>query len=222
MITVNQAYEEIVGKLIIATAGGLWHFGDSNFTALPTGLATLVNSQAEYQLTGNGTTGINTTTPLLNVLGVSVLDVNGIWQVLKPITLRSLLDADNDPVEYLKTDGLPQYYEKREDFIKLYPAPDNGVKVTLTNGLKVFFQRTADKFTSAQVTTGTKTPGFASPYHPLLSYKAALLHCLSYKPERVPMIMSEIARMEKEMMDFYVNRDNDAPRVMTMEPVIYE
>lgn len=220
LIEINNAYEEIAGDLIATSYEG-WKFGDSNYTALPTGLFTLVNSQETYQLTGNGTTGIDTTTPLLNVIGVSIKDNNGIWKVLTPIHLAQDIFPD-DPVEYFKTDGQPQYYEKREDFLILYPAPDNGVTVTLTSGLKVFFQRTADKFTAAQVTTGTKTPGFASPYHVLLSFKAALDYALTYKPERVPMIMNGIARLEKKMFAFYAQRSQDERKVITMRQISYK
>lgn len=222
LIAENNAYEEIVGKLIILTSGGGWHFGDSNYTALPTGLFTLVNSQETYQLTGNGTTGIDTTTPLIDLQGVSVKDNSGIWHVLEPITLWSLLEQGIDPAEHFKTDGRPQYYEKREDFLILYPAPDNGVTVTLASGLKVFFQRTASLFTAAQVTTGTKTPGFASPFHSLISLKAALAYCLNYKPDRAQGLMIEIAQLEKEMIEFYAQKGDDKRQMMTMEAVIYE
>ena len=219
---INTAYEEVVGKLITISYRG-WLFGDSNYTALPTGLFTLVNSQEGYQLTGNGTTGIDITTPLLNFLGVSVKDNAGLWHTLSPISFfYDIHGAGSDPVEYYKTDGLPAYYEKREDFLILYPAPDNGVSVTLSSGLKVFFQRGASTFTAAEVVTGTKQPGFALPYHSILSYKAALPYAMSYKKDRVPMIMAEINRLEREMEKFYAQRPQDEKRVMTMRPISYK
>src|SRR3990167_5836591 len=212
----NSALEDVVGKLIVVTAGDKWHFGDSNLTALPTGLVTLVNSQEQYQLLGSqisGGTGVSTTTPLLNFLGASIKDNSGIWHVLQPISLwKDLLNENIDPAEHFKTDGRPQYYELREDFIVLYPAPDNAVTVTLTNGLKVFYQRRASKFVA---TDTTKEPGFASPYHVLLAYKASLPHCSVYKKERVPFLLSEITRLEKEMFDFYGQRVQDeGPKMM--------
>jgi len=206
----NSALEDVVGKLIVVTAGDKWHFGDSNLTALPTGLVTLVNSQEQYQLLGSqisGGTGVSTTTPLLNFLGASIKDNSGIWHVLKPISLwKDLLNEDIDPAEHFKTDGRPQYYELREDFLVLYPAPDNGVTVTLTSGLKVFYQRSASLFT---VSDTTKVPGIPSIYHPLLCYKASLPYCISYKKDRVAGVMSEINRQEKEMLDFYSQRRQD-------------
>lgn len=197
---VNQALEETIGKLIALDQTQIW--GDSNFTSLPTGLVTMTNSNEIYQLSGNQTsTGVDTTNPLLNFLGASVKTKDGIWLPLLHISLWELFEHNADPVEFFKTDGLPQYYEVREDFIVLYPAPDNGVSVTLTSGLKIFYERRPSLYTSAQVTTGTKEPGFNPLYHYLLSYKMALPYAVSYKKDRVPMLMSEIKRMETELLD---------------------
>lgn len=196
---VNQAIEETVGKLIALDQTQIW--GDSNFTSLPTGLVTMVNSQEGYQLSGNqSSTGVDTTNPLLTFLGASVKDKSGIWHTLDPIDLWDLFNIYADPAEYFKTDGIPQYYEIREDFIVLYPAPDNGVSVTLSSGLKIFYERRPSLFTAAQVSTGTKEPGFNPLYHYLLSYKMALPYALSYKKDRVPMLMNEIKRMETELL----------------------
>lgn len=220
LIYENAAYEDIVGKLIALDTN--WLFGDSNYTANPTGLVTMVNSQEAYQLAGNATsTGVSTVTPLLNFLGASVKDNNGIWRTLEHISLWELFDQGVDPVEHFKTDGRPQYYELREDFIILYPAPDNAVTVTLTSGLKVFYQRSADLFTSGQVTTGTKVPGFASPFHPLMAYKAILPYAQKYKQERVPLFLNEIARLERAMIEFYTKRErNDQPKI-TVAPIMH-
>ena len=216
---VNTALEEIEAKLIVASANG-WEFGDSNFTSLPTGLKTLVNSQETYQLSGDQIpstgTGIDVTNPILTLKGASVKDVNGIWRKLDPIHLSDIFKRGFDPAEYFKTDGLPQYYEKREDFLVLYPAPDNGVSVTLINGLKVFYDRRASKFTASDT---TKEPGFASPYHSILAYMAAIPYCVSYKKDRVPAYLNEITRLEKELLAFYGARAKDEPKVMTMRGI---
>ena len=181
-------------------------FGDSNYTAFPTYTMNLVNSQAEYQID-------SLTTPLA-IMGVEALDVNSNYYKLQPITLREIHDKGIAQTEFHETDGRPYYYEKRENIVVLYPAPDDGVNVTLTNGLKIFFLRTADTYTSAQVTTGTKEPGFPSPYHEILAYDAALVYCGLYKPERVPFLLSERNRMEKELLDFIAKRNQDDRKVL--------
>ena len=215
---VNQALTETVGKLIALDETHFW--GDSNFTSLPTGLVTMTNSQETYQLSGNqSSTGVDTTNPLLTFKGASVKDNSGNWHTLQPITFWELWGSGVDPAEHFETDGRPQYYEIREDFIVLYPAPDNAVTVTLTSGLKIFYERRPSLYTSGEVTTGTKQPGFSPLYHYLLSYKMALPYALSYKKDRVPMIMSEIQRMEKEMLTLEAQKYGDTRMIATTKPI---
>jgi len=221
LILVNNAYERVVGDLISLTSSSNWKFGDSNFTAVPTGLATLVNSQQPYQLMGDliASTGTGiamtsaTTQPLLTVFRVEVLDNSGIWHVLDPINLEDITEGQ---AEYFKTDGRPQYYELREDFIHLYPAPDNGVSVTLTNGLKVFFQRTADIFTSTEVTAGTKCPGFASPYHDILAYMAAIEYAAANGLSNINQLREELRNKEVRLKEHYSQREQVIPKRFTL------
>lgn len=213
LIFINKAYERITGKLITATGDGPWPFGDSNYTAFPTYTMNLTNSTAEYQID-------SLTTPL-TIMAVEVMDESGNYYPLKPITLKQIQETGTAQTEFNETDGEPAYYEKRENMIVLYPAPDNGVSVTLTNGLKIFFLRTADVFTSAQVTTGTKQPGFPSPWHDILAYEAALLYCLNYKPDRVAFLQGERNSREKELFEFMSMRDQDVRPIMTMKKVSF-
>lgn len=206
LITVNQAYEEVIVKIL--DADGRWQWDDTNRTDLPIGTTTLVNGQQDYAFD----------TTHLKILGVSVKDVNGNFYKLQPIDTDDI-GGDIDRTEFLETAGRPLYYDKIGNSVFLYPKPDNGISVTLVSGLKVYFQRTADLFTSAQVTTGTKNPGFASPFHMLLAYKAALPYCLNYKKDRVPGIVNEIAKLEKDLVKFYSKRDKDERVIMTTKRI---
>ncbi|RLF07591.1 MAG: hypothetical protein DRJ64_02690 [Thermoprotei archaeon] len=188
----NTAYEEVVGTLIALDTR--WKFGDSNFTSLPTGTQNLVDNQREYSFDS----------ALLTVESVSVMDENGDLSKLTPLDLR-----DIEPIEeYMTTNGKPLLYGKRENKLLLFPKPATA-NVTTTNGLKVVFQRTADLFTSSEVSTGTKEPGFASPFHILLPLKMALPYAVSYKKDRVNFLMAEIVRVEKKMIEFYSQREQD-------------
>lgn len=211
LILVNASYERIVGKIHAETMGGRWKFGDVNYTAFPTYTMNLVNSQAEYQ--------IDSLTGVLTILGVEILDNNSLWHKISPITLEDIHNQGIAQVEHYKTDGRPVEYEKRENMIVLYPAPDNGVSVTLTAGLKIFFLRTADTYTSAQVTTGTKEPGFPSPWHDILAYESALAYCQNYKKDRVPYLAATLAKKEKELFDFIARRNQDDRPAMTMRSI---
>ena len=198
-IRINQAYEEIVGDLIALDRN--WKFDDSNYTDLPIGTGTLVAGQQDYGYS----------VALLSVERVEVLDANGNYQKL---TYLDEKDIDTALSEHYETDGMPIQYALRGSSIFLYPAPATG-SVTMALGLRVYYQRTASTYTAAQITAGTKEPGFASPYHILIAYKAALPYALTYKKDRVPMIMAEIQKLEQKMFVLASNRFRDKKSRMT-------
>lgn len=210
LIFVNNALESLIGKII--NADGVWQYDDTNYSDLPIGTGTLVNGQESYSFADE----------YLDILWVKVKDVNGDWYHLQPIDQAELNTGAlyQSPLEQIfETDGLPTYYDKQGDSIRLYPAPDDGVTVTLSSGLKVGFKRTADLFTSAQVTTGTKAPGIASPYHVLVAYMAALPYAINYKKDRVAIFEAKIREMTDDMLKFYSRREKDSRRFMTTEQI---
>ena len=204
---VNNAYEEVVGEII--QADGTWQFDDTNYSTTPIGTTTLVSGQRDYSFD----------TTMLNIERVEVLDNSGNYYLLKPLDKTEI---DIALSEFNETNGRPEYYDKNGSSIYLYPAPDAGVSVTLAAGLRVYFQRTADIFTSAQVTTGTKVPGFISPYHQILCYMAAIPYCMSYKKDRVALYVNKVAEIKKAIIEHYSRREKDIRKVMTMEGITYE
>lgn len=214
LINVNQAYERVVS--IILGCDGRWQFDDTNYSTFPIATTTLVNSQPDYQFDSTH----------LQIERVSVMDVNGTYYDLLPIDQS---DIEGDPANFYTTDGRPVYYDKQGSSLVLYPAPDNGVSVTLAAGLKVYYKRTADVFTSAQVTAGTKVAGFASPFHSVLAYMAALPYCVKYKPERVVSIEREIVKVigdetrgtQGTLQRFYSKREKDERQIMTGKKISY-
>lgn len=191
---VNNAYENIIGQIISFDRG--WQFDDSNYTDLPIGTADLVAGQQDYSFPAS----------YLNVERVEVKDNSGIWHKLTPVDRRDITVA---LAEYQKTNGLPTEYDPSGGSVFLYPSP-SAASTTLASGLKVYFQRTADIFTSVQVTTGTKVPGFASPFHMLLCYKAAFPYCQSYKKDRVPGLIRQIESDEIKLKQHYLQRGKQA------------
>lgn len=189
----NSAYEEIIGDLIALDK--IFKFGDTNYSDQPFGTFNLVAGQQDYLYSDT----------LLAIERVEVKDNSGNWTKLTLLDERKIDDALS---EYEKTDGLPAEYAVRANSLFLYPAPAIA-QTTLTAGGKIYFRRTADIFTSAEVTTGTKTPGFASPYHILIAYKAALPYARLYKPERVNSFEREIQRLHSKLMAHYNNQNKD-------------
>src|SRR3990167_3979043 len=170
---INAAYEIVIGWII--NADGTWQFDDSNYTDQPRGTLDLVEGQQAYTFNSD----------YLQIEMIELKDTSGNWRRITPLDHSDLGGVSPDEY-YGMTSGSPnigmqEHYDLfTDDSFRLYPAPTSG-SVTLTAGLRVTFKRTADLFTSAQVTTGTKTPGFASPYHIILSYMAAIPYCQSYK-----------------------------------------
>jgi len=209
---VNSALETCVGKII--NADGNWQYDDTNYTDLPVGTGNLVSAQSSYSFSSE----------YLDILEVMILTTGGIYQRITPFD-PSEMDMSWDEWVNSATgtipNGFPQYYDKLGDSIRFDKSP-TATYATLTNGLKVRFKRTADLFTSAQVTTGTKVPGIASPYHQLLAYMAAIPYCMSYKKDRVPLYEKKVDEMTKDMIDFYTRRAKDERTIMSVEFLPYE
>ena len=208
----NIGYEKLIGKIL--EADGDWQWDDTNYSNLPRGTGTLVEGQETYSFSSE----------YLNIQMIEVLRDSSpdVWHKLKP--LDSLDLGDMSPEEYFgqtsagnPQTGTPEYYDKIGDTIILYPAP-TATAVTLASGIRVWFQRTADLFTT---TDTTQEPGIPSPYHVLLTYYASIPFCMKYKPERVAWLEKKWDDGIKDMLKFFGKREKDKRHVMTMKSINY-
>ncbi len=188
---INRRYDEAV--YMIMEADGRWKWDDTNNVAQPRG---------DISMTGQ-TVPIPDTT-YLTINRVEVLDVNGNYYKLLPFNEREI--SWQGMSEFLKTPGRPLFYEKVGNFLNLYPTPSSAY-VTMTNGLRVFYQRNASYFVA---TDTTKVPGFAAPFHRVLSLGAALDYCLA----NTILLKSEfltplLEKLQMDMQVFYQNRNRD-------------
>src|SRR3990167_5957824 len=207
---VNSSLETLVGKII--NADGNWQYDDTNYTDLPVGTGNLVSGQSSYSFSAE----------YLDILEVMILTTGGIYQRITPFDPSELGMSFDDWVGSATgtpPNGFPQYYDKLGDSIRLDRSP-TATHATLTNGLKVRFKRTADLFTSAQVTTGTKVPGIASPYHQLIAYMAAIPYCMSYKKDRVALYEKKVVEMTRDMILHYSKREKDVRKIMTPKRIL--
>ena len=208
---VNNALEILVGKII--NADGTYQWDDTNYTDTPRGTGTLVEGQEAYTFASE----------YLQISMVEILDTNGIWRRIKPLDINDL--GARSAEEYFGSTtsstrtGFPQYYDLiADDTFRLFPAPTS-TNVTLASGYRVTFKRTADLFTSAQVTTGTKVPGIASPFHLLICYMAAIPYCMSYKKDRGPLYEKKVMELTDDMIKHYSYREKDKRKTMTSAPI---
>jgi hypothetical protein len=189
---INRKYDEVVSLILQSDA--TWKWDDTNNGAQPATSITMTG--------GTNAVAIPDTT-YLTISRVEIKDINGNYVLLTPIQDREILQAKS---EFFKTDGMPIYYEKNGAFLNLYPAPASG-SVTLTNGLLVYYQRNASYFATSDT---TKVPGFAAPYHRLLSYGAALDFAIANSLNgKINILSPLIQKMEQGLVEFYSNRSKD-------------
>lgn len=188
---INVAYNDIA-RLIWDSADG-WNYDDSNATTLPIGKTTLVHNQQDYTLPTNAQ----------RVHRVEIEDYNGNWVKLQPI---DTLDMQEAAPEFLGgSAGLPQYYDLVGRSIMLYPIPHSGY-VTTVSGMAVYMDRDVTEFA---VTATTTIPGFATAFHRLLSYAAALDFTQDNTTREY--LLKQKTRLEQGLVRFYSRRNTERP-----------
>lgn len=134
---------------------GGWQYEDSNQTDLPASTATLTSGQLSYALPSGA----------LTVRGIEVQNTSGIWHQLSPLTEERIRERQAVS-EFHKTSGTPTYYQLIGNTLRLFPASD----YTQASSLRVFYDRGSVAFAT---TDTTKTPGFDSEFHDLVSMIAS-------------------------------------------------
>jgi hypothetical protein len=187
---VNRWYDRVVTKILQADNRLEWD--DTNKTDLPIARINLVANQQDYGVTA---------ATFLKLHKVDAYDANGNPIPLKQITLddlRGIADAD-----FESTAGTPRYYRLQGSSIFLYPKPS----YSYTQGLRIFYQRNVDYFAS---TDTTKTPGFAEPFHRILSLGAAYDYAMiTGMRDKIQMFRNEIQIIQQDLIDFYSSRNED-------------
>lgn len=191
LIAINNAYERVVSLVI--KADGRWQWDDTNQTDLPISTTALVANQQDYSLA----------TSHLEVTRVEMKDQGGIWRLLTPIDQNDIKGIALG--EYQKTAGVPTQYDKLGNSIFLYPAPN----FSQSASLKVYFTRGPASFTSGEVTTGTKQPGFTPLYHDLIPLWVAYNYALDNVQNTATGYLNEITRKETELLESYQKRSKD-------------
>lgn len=219
---VNDALEEVVGK-IIAQHGNAWmEWDDTNQTDLPVGTGTLVEGQESYSFASE----------YLRIKRLKVADTSGKFHKLKQIDQQMLDEKGLTIEQWFGTDdsgnpnkGFPEFYDILGDTVRLYPAPTSD-SVTLAGGtaggMKIDFVRTATFFTAKSNTDAdTKQPGLPSPYHKLLVWRASLPYCLKYKKDRVAWLEKQWDDWLENLSDEMGKRNPDHRQIMKMRRINY-
>lgn len=180
-----------------------WAFDDTNYTDFPIGSTDITTSQQDYSF------GLD----MLKILKVQCKDSSGNWITLDPIDIN---DSNIPLEERFKTSGIPQFYDKTNSSIFLYPTPN----YTSVGGLKVYYQRDGSVFVS---TDTTKKAGIPSLFHKYIAlkmsepylrdkgksnYTAVRNEILDYEINKIPEYYSKRGKDEKLVMKPYVVNAN--------------
>jgi len=185
----NVAYND-VSRIIWESDGG-WVYDDSNATTLPKAYTSLVHNQQDYTLPTNAQA----------IHRVEIIDSSGNYIKLKPLDRGEV--TVGLPEVLGGSPGTPLYYELQGRSVLLYPSP-HSANCTLTNGLYVYVNRNV---TELAVTATTTIPGFASPFHRILSYAAAVDFTQDQNQRQFLLLQKD--RLEKAMVKFYSKRPTE-------------
>lgn len=191
----NIHYQDAVSKIWQAADG--WQYDDSNKTDLPIGTTNLTNNQQDYTLP----------TDAQRISRIEVMDSNGDYQKVEQ---KDIHDVNVAMSEYYDEPGMPLYYDLIGRSVMLYPIPVSGAGgATLTSGMRVYFDRTPDEFETNGTTASTTSPGFADPFHRLIS----LGNAIDYEQDksRHDRLVAMRTAIEKGLTEFYSKRNVERP-----------
>lgn len=173
-----------------------WKFMDDNTSDASTGVP-----YADQTIT-SGTSLYALPTGSLAIDGVAIkLTASNPLTNLYPLSYEEFLERGGDG--YFFTNSTPQYYMLQGDILRILPTPN----YTLASAIRVYFEQDIASFAS---TDTTKVPGFASPFHRMLSVGAALDFAVARNmADRVKMLTALLADYDLKLRSFYSKRFRD-------------
>ncbi len=204
LISTNRWYHKAV--TMILDSQDEWDWDDSNQSDYPIATTNLVASQQDYTFPAS--------LKLLKIKRVEYTPDGTNWYKVEPLDVNELTTSTDSTSVRNDFQSTQPYYDVQNGAIFLYPVPTQNV----TSGLKVWFAREPAEFTSAEVTTGTKEPGFDEPFHVMI----ALGMCYDWFASKSNLqaqaraVWDEINDYEARLRTHYGSKDKD--RVYQLKP----
>jgi len=195
---------------IALPASGTWQLDDSNHTDYNIITTTLTDGQRDYAFTNDGS-------------GNSILEVMRVF--VKPSATAAnyveIFPKDQQSergtegfTDGQNLEGVPYYYDKTGNGIFLDPVPS----YTVSAGLKVYISREASYFVHGDT---TKKPGVPGIFHDYFFLKPAADYLRRNQSPKHDRVLSEVLRMEKEIVAYYGHRERDVRKVITPKPIAF-
>lgn len=201
----NVALDDFVYMAI--TSSGTWQFDDSNHTTdYPIIYTNLVANQRDYSFTTDENSNL-----VLDIYKVMVLQsaTDTLYDEIYPIDQQkeySDIDAENT------TTGVPYQYDKTANGIFLDPTPS----YSATKGLKVMINREAHYFV---YTDTTAKPGIPGIFHHYFYLKPALDYARRKSLPHHDRIFQRVLQLERDIKDYYGQRERDIRHAISMKPI---
>lgn len=197
LINTNRWYHKVADMIVDSSDDITWDDFNQSGEAIIT--KTLVANQKYVQLAA--------TDEILRVQRVEVSYDGTNWYKAEPINQGEIASTINLAADINNVFATTKpYYELRGLFLYLYPVPTaNG-----TNQLKIWVKREADEFTSAQVSTGTREPGFDEPWHVMIALGMAYDWFVAKKLfNDATLLQNELTDYENRLRRAYGKKDED-------------
>lgn len=204
LIDLNIAHNRVTS--LIFQADGRWEYDDANQTDLPISTTALVVGQQDYSLPVG----------YLVIDRVEVKPQNGTgFYKLFPRDIEDPMWGGEVNGIDATTQGSPGQYDVLGNSVLLYPIPGYSQAASL----KFYFKRAQIDFTSADLSTGSLVPGFASLFHDLLAYLVARDYVLTNEPNLYAGYAQTVKDKETELKGFYGRRNADDAPQLTMKGI---
>lgn len=190
LVSINNWYDKL--HSIILESQAEWDFDDSNATDLPIGTTDLVASTKSYALPET-------------LYRLNKLEINYGSGFIKanPIDLNETGLSEDELSAEATVDN--PYYRTFGRTFTLYPTPTSAV----TGGIKLYYDREVDDFSSSDLLTGTKKPGLDRLWHDYIALGASLDGAIKFNLVNKGDLSNMINDMETRIRKYYGRRQVD-------------
>lgn len=193
LVSLNKWYYQAHNWIMQSMDG--WHYDDSNATDFPFISANLVAGQQDY--------GGLLTERVLRMKRAEITYDGTNWVKLTPFDLNEDMNAtDSTSVSGDFSQANPRY-RMVQNSILVYPVPDTSI----TDGLKLFVDRSIIPVTASDVTTGTLVLGFDINFHDIVPMGMAYDYNSVKKGDKS--LMEDILALKFELMKHYSSKTAD-------------
>lgn len=201
---INNAFDDY--QNLVKQSSGTWQADDTNHTKYPNMKFNITSGQQDYTFTedeqGN---------QVQDIYRVEIKGPDNKWRLITPY---DEMREETALSEQETLSGTPTRYYKSANGIFLDRTPD----YDMTLGIRMFYTRAPNYFTTADVAAETKEPGIPNGHHRYLAYKPAYWWWLPRDTAKANAYLSEVLRIEESITkDISLRNRDERPRFVVSQ-----